>query len=65
MTGSAPATAASPRICPNCDGFAAVAVSSGDRDASGQLPTLAVDCPACHGAGTLPASVAQFAGGRA
>ncbi|MFD8352840.1 hypothetical protein ACFV1X_28405 [Streptomyces coelicoflavus] len=65
MTGSAPATAASPRICPNCDGFATVAVSSGDRDASGRLPTLAVDCSACHGAGTLPASAAQFAGGRA
>ncbi|WP_399883678.1 hypothetical protein ACGH7X_09665 [Streptomyces sp. BBFR51] len=64
MTGSAPATAASPRICPNCDGFATAAVSSGDRDASGQLPTLAVDCPACHGAGTLPAAV-QFVGGRA
>ncbi|MBQ1099722.1 hypothetical protein KBY55_27580 [Streptomyces sp. b94] len=65
MTGSAPATAASPRICPNCDGFATAAVSSGDRDASGQLPTLAVDCPACHGAGTVPASAAEFVGGRA
>jgi hypothetical protein len=54
MTGPTPATTISVRICPNCDGFATAAVGSGPRDASGQLPTIAVDCPACHGTGTVP-----------
>ncbi|MFF4356203.1 hypothetical protein [Streptomyces sp. NPDC001604] len=54
MTGPTPATIANARICPDCDGFGAAAVSSGARDASGQLPTIAVDCPDCHGTGTLP-----------
>jgi hypothetical protein len=55
----------SPRICPNCDGFATAAVSSGGRDHRGHLHTITVVCPACHGTGTLPARAAQLVGGRA
>ncbi|MEV6735640.1 hypothetical protein AB0N14_01360 [Streptomyces sp. NPDC051104] len=65
MTGPIPAQTASPRICPNCDGFASAAVSSGARDARGHLPTITVDCPACHGTGAVPAPIAQLVGGRA
>ncbi|MFF9215461.1 hypothetical protein [Streptomyces viridosporus] len=44
-----------PRICPACDGFATAAVTLGGRDPRGHLRTLPVDCPACHGTGTVPA----------
>ncbi|AZQ34839.1 hypothetical protein EJ357_16205 [Streptomyces cyaneochromogenes] len=54
MTGPNPATTTTARICPNCDGFATAAISSGGRDARGHLHTLTVDCSACHGTGTLP-----------
>ncbi|MGW3725595.1 hypothetical protein [Streptomyces sp. NPDC000851] len=64
MTGSTPATTTTARICPNCDGFATAAVSSGPRDTHGHLHTLIVDCPACHGTGTVPAPTAQLARGR-
>lgn len=58
------ANATNTRICPNCDGFATAAISSGGRDTRGHLHTLTVDCPACHGTGAVPVSVAQLAGGR-
>jgi RNase P subunit RPR2 len=48
-------TAPAPRICPNCDGFATVAITTGSRDRHGLLPTLTVDCRACNGTGTVPA----------
>ncbi|RPF33610.1 hypothetical protein [Streptomyces sp. TLI_185] len=54
MTGPTPATTTNARICPDCNGFATAAVSSGPRDTSGDLPVTAVDCPACHGTGTVP-----------
>ncbi|EFE69419.1 conserved hypothetical protein [Streptomyces viridosporus ATCC 14672] len=44
-----------PRICPHCDGFATVAVTTGSRDRRGHLRTLTAHCPACHGTGTVPA----------
>ncbi|CCK27592.1 hypothetical protein BN159_3213 [Streptomyces davaonensis JCM 4913] len=65
MTGPIPATTANARICPNCDGFATAAVSSGGRDHRGHLRTLTVNCPACHGHGTWHTRAAQLAGGRA
>ncbi|WP_327663301.1 MULTISPECIES: hypothetical protein [unclassified Streptomyces] len=41
------------RVCPNCDGFPVVAVSSGlGRDHRGNLRTLKVTCRICHGTGT-------------
>ncbi|GHI06144.1 hypothetical protein AQI88_28740 [Streptomyces cellostaticus] len=62
MTDRAPAPA---RICPDCDGFASAAVTSGGRDARGHLHTISVDCQTCRGTGTVSARVAQLAGGRA
>ncbi|GAA1402708.1 hypothetical protein GCM10009639_46420 [Kitasatospora putterlickiae] len=48
------------RICPNCSGFAAVAIATGVRLRDGSRATVPVNCPTCHGAGivTRPAAVA-------
>ncbi|MFB7309919.1 hypothetical protein [Streptomyces sp. NPDC056192] len=43
------------RVCSNCDGFPAVRVTLGGRDRHGNLRTITVRCPACHGTGTRPA----------
>ncbi|WP_031154853.1 hypothetical protein [Streptomyces xanthophaeus] len=40
-----------PQICPNCDGYASVAVTLGGRDRAGHLRTITAHCPACHGTG--------------
>ncbi|MFF8448881.1 hypothetical protein ACF06Q_14395 [Streptomyces leeuwenhoekii] len=40
------------RICPNCDGFASVAIMTGGRTPHGHPRTITVDCLACHGTGT-------------
>ncbi|MGW6907962.1 hypothetical protein [Streptomyces sp. NPDC054940] len=53
------------RICPDCDGFASAAVTSGGRDSHGHMRTLTVQCQTCRGTGTVSARVAQLAGGRA
>ncbi|MFD4144371.1 hypothetical protein [Streptomyces sp. NPDC058572] len=42
------------RICPDCDGFPVVAVTTGTRNPDGTRTTLSVSCPACHGTGTAP-----------
>ncbi|WP_055493476.1 hypothetical protein [Streptomyces sp. TP-A0356] len=55
MTGATPATTNTARICPNCDGFAAVAVTIGGRNTRGRLRTITAHCPACQGLGNLPA----------
>ncbi|MEU0454972.1 hypothetical protein ABZ322_18545 [Streptomyces sp. NPDC006129] len=47
-------TTPTPRICPNCDGFATVAITTGSRDRHGHLHTLTANCPACNGTGTAP-----------
>ncbi|WP_327594955.1 hypothetical protein [Streptomyces chartreusis] len=54
MTGPTPATTSNARICPNCDGYAAVAITIGGRDTRGRLRTITAHCPACNGLGTLP-----------
>jgi RNase P subunit RPR2 len=46
-------TAATARICPNCDGFATAAMTTGSRDRHGHLRTITVDCRACNGLGTV------------
>ncbi|MEV4334073.1 hypothetical protein AB0K02_26680 [Streptomyces sp. NPDC049597] len=43
------------RVCSNCDGFPTVRVTLGGRDRHGNLRTITVHCPACHGTGTRPA----------
>jgi hypothetical protein len=63
MTGPNPAIPANARICPNCDGFATAAISTGGRDARGHLHTLTVDCRACHGTGTVPIPARLLIGG--
>ncbi|MFC4468856.1 hypothetical protein ACFPH6_30745 [Streptomyces xiangluensis] len=50
MTDHAPAPA---RICPNCDGFATAAVTSGGRDSRGHLHTITARCMTCQGTGTV------------
>ncbi|MFJ4357737.1 hypothetical protein ACIP25_15825 [Streptomyces massasporeus] len=45
------------RICPNCDGFATAAITTGSRDQHGHLSTLTIDCRACNG--TVPARRVQ------
>ncbi|WP_037574597.1 hypothetical protein [Phaeacidiphilus oryzae] len=51
------------RVCGHCDGHPTVAISTGPRRPDGTLPTLRVDCPACHGTGTTtpprPAALAS------
>ncbi|MEU9480661.1 hypothetical protein [Streptomyces sp. NPDC048191] len=45
-----------PRICPDCDGFASVAVTLGGRDGRGHLHTITARCAACDGTGLVRAS---------
>ncbi|PAZ13832.1 hypothetical protein CLM62_20240 [Streptomyces sp. SA15] len=45
-------TTSPPRICPNCDGFASAAITTGGRDRHGHLRTVTADCFVCHGTGT-------------
>ncbi|MEV6051552.1 hypothetical protein [Streptomyces sp. NPDC052107] len=40
------------RICRDCDGFAAVAISTGTRHRDGSRVTIRVTCPTCKGTGT-------------
>ncbi|MEV6649960.1 hypothetical protein [Streptomyces sp. NPDC051219] len=43
------------RVCPDCDGFASVAITLGGRTPAGHLRTVTAHCRACHGTGTIPA----------
>ncbi|MFD5950677.1 hypothetical protein ACFWAZ_35370 [Streptomyces collinus] len=54
-------TAPAARICPNCDGFATAAITTGSRDRHGHLHTITANCPSCHGQGTVPARVREGA----
>ncbi|MFE3598997.1 hypothetical protein [Streptomyces sp. NPDC059142] len=38
-------------LCHHCDGFPAVAVTTGQRTPNGQRQTITATCPACHGTG--------------
>ncbi|MFB7113794.1 hypothetical protein [Streptomyces sp. NPDC056291] len=52
-----PQHAQNTRICRDCDGFAAVAITTGARHRDGTRATVRVTCPACQGTGhTAPAS---------
>lgn len=53
------------RICPDCDGFASVAITLGGRNRAGHLRTITAHCTGCHGIGTIPARVTVRAGSRA
>ncbi|MEV6051726.1 hypothetical protein [Streptomyces sp. NPDC052107] len=54
MTGPTQATTRNARICPDCDGFATVAITLGGRDRHGHLRIITAHCPACNGTGTTP-----------
>ncbi|MEU6417615.1 hypothetical protein [Streptomyces spiralis] len=53
MTGLTPAPSTTARICPDCDGFASVAVTLGGRDARGRLRTITAHCATCDGTGLV------------
>nr|WP_079051979.1 hypothetical protein [Streptomyces regalis] len=55
-----PSRALNRPVCGNCDGFPAVAITTGDRHRDGSRVTLTVTCRACQGTGhTAPAPVAR------
>lgn len=45
-------TSPAARICPDCDGFAFVAITLGGRNTAGHLHTITAHCLACRGTGT-------------
>jgi hypothetical protein len=50
-------------LCRDCDGFAAAAITTGDRHRDGTRVTLRVVCRACKGTGhTAPAAALVRAG---
>ncbi|MFD5461453.1 hypothetical protein ACFWIQ_01315 [Kitasatospora sp. NPDC127059] len=49
------------RICPNCSGFASVAIATGVRLRDGSRDTVPVTCQTCHGAGTIARPLATTA----
>ncbi|WP_449350904.1 hypothetical protein [Streptomyces shaanxiensis] len=38
-------------VCRDCDGFPAVAITTGTRNPDGTRTTLTVTCPTCQGSG--------------
>ncbi|MFF4491275.1 hypothetical protein ACFY0F_33250 [Streptomyces sp. NPDC001544] len=51
------------RICRDCDGFAAAAISTGTRHRDGSRVTIRVTCQTCKGTGhQLPAAQLARAG---
>ncbi|MEV7982501.1 hypothetical protein [Streptomyces sp. NPDC086519] len=52
-----PRNTPAPRVCSDCDGFARAAITTGSRNPDGTRTTLAVNCQACRGTGTTPATV--------
>ncbi|GGT23978.1 MULTISPECIES: hypothetical protein [Streptomyces] len=56
-----PQTASTPSVCRDCDGFATVTITTGDRSTDGTRATIRVYCPACRGLGnTAPANLARI-----
>ncbi|GAB2575685.1 hypothetical protein GCM10027168_05800 [Streptomyces capparidis] len=51
------------RVCPDCDGFPAVAITTGTRNPDGTRTTVTVNCPDCGGTGTVPAVVTKHQAG--
>ncbi|ARX83581.1 hypothetical protein SMD44_03003 [Streptomyces alboflavus] len=43
------------RLCPNCDGFPIVAITTGTRRRDGTRTLLHVTCRVCRGTGSRPA----------
>ncbi|MFJ9854299.1 hypothetical protein [Streptomyces sp. NPDC101150] len=49
-------------ICPDCDGFPTVAITTGLRTPNGSRHTVPVTCRTCHGTGTVPRRLTVHAG---
>ncbi|MEV6423361.1 hypothetical protein ACIQAD_09965 [Streptomyces sp. NPDC088551] len=49
-------TPARTRICPDCDGFPLVAITTGQRTPDGRRQTLTATCHPCNGSGHIPAA---------
>ncbi|MFI1095045.1 hypothetical protein [Streptomyces sp. NPDC020917] len=52
------------RVCGHCDGFPTVHIATGNRRSDGTRPTIPVDCPVCHGTGTIRTRRALATAGR-
>ncbi|MFC9464077.1 hypothetical protein [Streptomyces coelicoflavus] len=59
-----PQHASTARICRDCDGFPAVAITTGTRHADGTRATLRVTCPTCKGTGTTTSAASFVRAGR-
>ncbi|MER7396956.1 hypothetical protein ABT381_15760 [Streptomyces sp. NPDC000151] len=46
-------TPARVRLCPDCDGFPTVAITTGQTNPDGSRKTLTVVCRTCEGTGTV------------
>ncbi|GHJ00626.1 hypothetical protein TPA0906_24910 [Streptomyces olivaceus] len=55
-----PQHAPTARICRDCDGFPAVAITTGTRHLDGTRTTFRITCPTCKGTGHA-APAASFA----
>ncbi|POX36726.1 hypothetical protein C3486_32020 [Streptomyces sp. Ru73] len=47
------------RLCPDCDGFPTVAITTGQRRPDGSRQTLTVTCRTCEGTGTVTRRAAR------
>lgn len=52
------------RVCPDCDGFPVVAITTGTLHADGSRHVIPAICPACHGTGRTPVRPARVLAGR-
>ncbi|PHQ50322.1 hypothetical protein BLA24_22505 [Streptomyces cinnamoneus] len=52
------------RPCSHCDGFPAVAVTTGRTTPTGHRETITATCPACRGTGTSKIRPVLVAAGR-
>ncbi|MFB6962536.1 hypothetical protein ACFCYB_37565 [Streptomyces sp. NPDC056309] len=59
-----PQHAPTSRICRDCDGFAAVSITTGTRHPDGTRATLRVTCPTCKGTGHAAPAAALVRVGR-
>ncbi|MFI9082370.1 hypothetical protein ACIGW8_39295 [Streptomyces sioyaensis] len=56
MPENATRTPARTRVCRDCDGFPAVAITTGQTNTDGTRCTITATCRTCHGTGNAPAA---------
>ncbi|MFF3316980.1 hypothetical protein ACFYV5_15910 [Streptomyces sp. NPDC003035] len=52
------------RVCPHCDGFPVVHITTGSITPDGRRHTLPATCPACKGTGTRTVTAALVRAGK-